>query len=242
MRILHRQDDTDIGTRARKAQGTGMSYTIYGVRDFANLAVHLALEATGAPYQAVFLDPEDLKSPEHMARHPLGMVPMLDTPDGPMIETAAILLWLADRHGGIAPAPDSPQRAAFLAAFFFVTSNIHPATLDLLHPYRPAGDGQTRAVATGAHARLIARLQVLADMAARDPDWWPVDRPGILTFYLAMLTRWCRAFPAFPDLAVSLSAFPALHARVAACEATPDVQRIAAQHGLTGRFLTEPEG
>ena len=89
-----------------------MTYRLYGVRDFANLAVHLALEATGAPYEAIFLDPDDLKSPAHLARHPLGMVPMLETPDGPMIETAAILLWLADRHGGLAPAPDSPQRAA----------------------------------------------------------------------------------------------------------------------------------
>lgn len=219
-----------------------MTYRLYGVRDFANLAVHLALDATGAPYEAIFLDPDDLKSPAHLARHPLGMVPMLETPDGPMIETAAILLWLADRHGGLAPAPDSPDRAAFLSAFLFVTSNIHPATMDLLHPYRPAGEDQTRAVAMGGHARLTTRLQVLEEMAARNPAWWQPENPGILTFYLAMLTRWCRAFPVFPDLAVSLAAFPALHARVAACEATPDVQRIAARHGLTGRFLTEPEG
>ena len=219
-----------------------MTYRLYGVHDFANFAVHLALGATGAPHEAVFLEPEDLKSPDHLARHPLGMVPVLETPDGTMIETAAILLWLADRHGGLAPAPDSPHRAAFLSAVFFTTSNIHIAALDLLHPYRPAGEGPIRAVAEGAHDRLTGRLSVLEDLAARDPDWWRQDAPGILTFYLGMLTRWCAAFPAFPDLAISLSAFPALHARMAACEALPAVQRIAAQHGLTGRFLTEPEG
>lgn len=221
-----------------------MTYRLYGVPDFANLAVHLALEETATPYEAVFLDSEagDLKSPEHLDRHPLGMVPVLETPDGTMVETAAILLWLADRHGGLAPAPDHPDRAAFLSAFFFTTSNIHIAALDLLHPYRPAGDGPTRAVATGAHDRLMTRLAVLDQIAAQNPAWWPSETPSILTIYLAMLTRWACAFPAFDDLAIDLTAFPALHARATACETRPTAQRVAALHGLSGRFLTEPKG
>ena len=57
-----------------------MTYRLYGVPDFANLAVHLALEETAAPYEAIFLDAEAgaLKAPDHMARHPLGMVPALE--------------------------------------------------------------------------------------------------------------------------------------------------------------------
>lgn len=221
-----------------------MTYRLYGVPDFANLAVHLALEETAAPYEAIFLDAEsgDLKTPDHLARHPLGMVPVLETPDGTMIETAAILLWLADRHGGLAPAPDHGDRTAFLSAFFFTTSNIHIAALDLLHPYRPAGDGPTREVASGAHDRLTTRLGVLNQIAAKNPAWWPAEQPGVLTIYLAMLTRWTHAFPAYPDLAIQLSDFPALHARAAALETRPTAQRVAALHGLTGRFLTEPEG
>ncbi len=228
----------------RTKTGDRMTYRLYGVPDFANFAVHLTLEETAAPYEAVFLDAEAdaLKSPDHLARHPLGMVPVLETPHGTMIETAAILLWLADRHGGLAPAPDHPDRAAFLSAFFFTTSNIHIAALDLLHPYRPAGEDANRAVASGAHARLTTRLGVLDRIAAANPDWWPADQPGILTIYLGILTRWTRAFPAFADLAIDLSAFPALHARAAAYEIRPTAQRVAALHGLAGRFLTEPEG
>ncbi|OYU19503.1 MAG: glutathione S-transferase [Rhodobacteraceae bacterium PARR1] len=224
--------------------GKKLTYRLYGVPDFANLAVHLALEETAAPYEAVFLgsDAGDLKTPDHLARHPLGMVPALETPDGTMIETAAILLWLADRHGSLAPTPNHPDRAAFLSAFFFTSSNIHIAALDLLHPYRPAGDGPARDVASGAHDRLMSRLAVLDRIAAGNPAWWPSDRPTILTIYLALLTRWTRAFPAYPDLAINLSDFPALHARTAALETRPTAQRVAALHGLTGRFLTEPEG
>ena len=97
--------------------------------------------------------------------------------------------------------------------------------------------------ACGPHATENAVGHQRGDPALRHAGAKDIaENPGILTFYVAMLTRWCRAFPVFPDLAVSLAAFPALHARVAAGEATPDVQRIAARHGLTGRFLTEPEG
>lgn len=221
-----------------------MTYTLYGVTDFANFAVHLALEELAVPYRTVFLDIEagELKNPEHLARHPLGLVPVLDTPDGPMIETAAILLWLADRHGGLAPAPDSPDRAAFLSAFFFVTSNIHAGAMDLLHPYRPAGEDAARAVADTAYPKLRSRLAVLDGIAATRPDWMHPDRVGILGLYLGMLLRWVRAFPAFPDHAIEARDFPALHALAATYETRPALQRVAAQHGLTGRFLTEPEG
>lgn len=88
----------------------------------------------------------------------------------------------------------------------------------------------------------MTRLAVLDRIAAGNPAWWPADQPGILTIYLAMLTRWTRAFPAHADLAVNLSDFAALHARAAAHETRPTAQRVAALHGLSGRFLTEPEG
>jgi len=221
-----------------------MDYTLYGVTDFANFAVHLALEELGVGYRAVFLDLDagELKTPDHLARHPLGLVPALETPDGTMIETAAILLWLADRHGGLAPAPDSPQRAAFLSAFFFVTSNIHTAALDLLHPYRPGGEEASRAVADIAQDRMRNRLAVLERIAEARPDWMHPDRPGILGIYTGMLLRWIRAFPAYPDHAIPSHDYPALHALAAAYETRPAFLRVAAQHGLTGRFLTEPEG
>lgn len=38
---------------------------------------------------------EDTKKPEHLARHPLGKVPALETADGPLFESNAILRYLA---------------------------------------------------------------------------------------------------------------------------------------------------
>lgn len=221
-----------------------MTYRLYGVPDFANLAVHLALEEAGLPYATVFLDPDkgELKSPELLARHPFGLVPVLETPDGPMFETAAILLYLADRHGGLAPAPQDPDRASFLSWFVFTNNGLHTAVLDLLHPYRTAGEAHARPVAEAAHARLRTLLTALDSMAATRPRWLTPENPGILGFYLSMLLRWMRAFAAAPDLAIAAQDYPALHALATACETRPAVIRVAAIHGLQGRFFSDPEG
>lgn len=216
-------------------------YRLFGVQDFANLAVHVALEEAGVPYEAVFLDSEagELRTPAHLARHPMGLVPALETPDGMMFETGACLLHLGERHG-LAPAPGAAERAAFLSWFVFVNNGIHTAVMDLIHPYRVSED-HARAVAEAARARLRERLAVLEVQAAARPGWLHPDQPGVLGIYISMLLRWMRAFPWAGDLAISAQEFPALLAIATACEARPATRAVAAAHGLSGRFFTDPE-
>ena len=219
-----------------------MGYRLYGVQDFANLAAHVALEEAGVAYEAVFLDPEagELKTPAHLARHPMGLVPALDTPEGTMFETGAILLYLGERHG-LCPAAGAPERASFLSWFVFVNNGLHPAVMDLIHPYR-VSETHARIVAESARARLVERLEALESMAATRPAWLRPDTAGVLQIYISMLLRWVRAFPWAGDLAISAQAFPALHDIAAACEARPATIRAAAANGLQGRFFTDPEG
>lgn len=219
-----------------------MVYKLFGVQDFANLAVHVALEEAGVPYAAVFLDLDagDLKSPDHLARHPLGLVPALETPEGMMFETGACLLYLGERHG-LAPAPGSADRAAFLTWFVFVNNGLHTGVMDLLHPYRHS-ETHAHDIAVAARQRLCERLQALEDVAATRPAWLLPDRAGVLQIYISMLLRWARAFAFAPDLAISAQSFPALHAIAAACEVRPATIRAAAANGLSGRFFSDPEG
>lgn len=216
-------------------------YRLYGVQDFANLAVHVALDEAGVPHEAVFLDPDagELQSPAHLARHPLGLVPALETPDGMMFETGACLLYLGERHG-MAPAAGATERAAFLSWFVFVNNGIHTSVMDLIHPYR-VSEMHAREVAEAARARLMERLSALEAVAATRPAWLAPDRPGVLGIYISMLLRWMRAFPWAGDLAISAQEFPALLAIATACEARPATRAVAAAHGLSGRFFTDPE-
>ncbi len=69
------------------------------------------LAEIGAPCELTRLAPEEGKSAEHLARHPLGRVPALELDDGTVVfESAAICLQLADLHpdAGVIPPLDRP--------------------------------------------------------------------------------------------------------------------------------------
>lgn len=217
--------------------------------DWASFAVHIVLEELGVPYALARVDWEAgaLDSPEHRARQPFGLIPALDTPDGPMFETAAILLWLAERHGRLAPAPGAPERGAFLAWLAFTNNALHARAMELIHPERAAGEGAMRAASEASHARMRLELAALdAMVASARPAWLSPDQPGILGYYVAMLMRWL-AFAHFPDHVIDTRAFPALHAILQAMEATPAAIRAAAAEGITGggksgAFFSNPQG
>lgn len=220
-----------------------MTYRLYAVQDFASLAPQIVLEDSGAPYETVFLDVEagDLGGSDHLARHPLGLVPAFDTGEGMMFETGAILLWLADRHG-LAPAPQDADRSAFLSWFVFVNNGLHPLVMDLVHPDRVAGEAQADAVSLATRDRLHQRLVTLDQMGAQRPRWMSPEAPGVVGPYVGMLLRWSQIFAKVPDHAIRLADYPALQALATGVEIRPAAQRAAAANGLSGRFFTQPKG
>jgi len=52
----------------------------------------------GEPHEVTQLSREDRSSPAHLARHPLGRVPVIEDDGEFLFESAAIILALADRH------------------------------------------------------------------------------------------------------------------------------------------------
>lgn len=67
-------------------------YTVPG-SPFAR-AVFVVLEEKGISYQVVPLVPGTLKSPDHLARHPFGRMPVLDHGDVRVYETQAIVRYI----------------------------------------------------------------------------------------------------------------------------------------------------
>ncbi len=219
-------------------------YTLQSIPDFASLIVHLVLEELGQPYtlNTLNFDNGDLDSPAHRALHPFGKIPALQTPDGPIFETAAITLWLADRHGTLAPAPTAPDRAAFLSWFFFNNFSLHTGMMSLVHPYRAGGEDISFAVSQTTHARLTDELVILdAMIVTASPTWLSTNAPSILSYHLAVLMRWMKAFAYFPDHAIDSTKFPAIHAILCALETRPAACAVALNEGLTGAFFSNPE-
>ncbi|MGB3148724.1 MAG: glutathione S-transferase family protein [Paracoccaceae bacterium] len=219
-------------------------YVLQAAYDFASFPVHIVLEELGVPYRLNLLDIDggDLDKPEHRALHPFGKIPAIVTPDGPMFETAAILLWLADRHGALAPAQGTPERSAFLSWYFFTSYSLHTGMMELVHAHRPGGEACAPAISATARPRLAAQLATMDKMVATEkPAWLSPDQPSILGYYLGTLMRWMRAFPTYAEHSISSADYPALRAVLQAMEQRPAAVRAAAEEGITGRFFSDPE-
>ena len=87
-------------------------YTLHYAPDNASLIIRLALEAQGVAYDTCLVDraAQGQSAPAYRALNPHGLIPALQTPDGPMFETGAILLWLAR---GAGPCRDGCHAGGF---------------------------------------------------------------------------------------------------------------------------------
>ncbi|MCU0801558.1 MAG: glutathione S-transferase family protein [Rhodobacteraceae bacterium] len=210
-------------------------YRLHAIPDFASLIVHLVLAELDAPYQLVWrdIDKGDLQTPEYLAIHPFGKIPAMETPDGPMFETGAILLYLSEKHARLAPKMGDPARAAFLSWFVFTNHNLHTNMMQLIHPYRPGGEDAKAMILPVAHATLRDQYATLEAMLQRDrPHWLSPDAPSILSLYLAVIMRWTSVFAHEPAFNIPVVDYPALHAIMASLESRPAVQRVAAIEGI----------
>lgn len=219
-----------------------MTLTLHHAPDFASTIVRFALEELELPHtlSIVDIDGGALSSPEYRRVNPVGLIPALETDDGPMFETAAILLWLVDRTGRLGPGPTDPDRGAFLSWLFFTSNALHQAALAMFYPHRPAGEANTDAARAAAQEQIVARLGLVEQMlAAQSPRWLSPDHPGVLGYYIGILVRWLILLPPAP-YGVRLDDFPQLKAVLSAHEARPAALRVAASDGLGPTPFTNP--
>ena len=218
-----------------------MTYVLHTWPDTAALIVRLVLEELAVPYHAQTIDRPNgaLDSQTYRALQPLGKIPVLETPDGPIFETAAILLYLSERHGKLAPAPNSAERAAFLKWFIFVTNEVHPTVMQIFYPERVAGPEAAPAVILTATARLRDDLTLLDQMVARErPAWLSPAQPSILGYFVATLVRWISTLEPGHPARWPASDFPALFAVFAALEKRPAALACARADNLGPTIFT----
>ncbi len=183
-------------------------YRLHYAPDNASLIVRLTLEELGQPYDAVLVNraTQEQRSEAYLKLNPNGLIPVLETPEGVVFETGAILLWLADRHGQLAPAPDSAERGDFLKWLFFTSNTLHPALRMMFYPHCYAGQDieAQKALRRQMRAETVRHLHKLDDLAAQNRPWFGASAPSVLDFYVACTLRWIALYPkkGIPDLAI----------------------------------------
>ena len=212
--------------------------------DNASLIIRIALEELQLPYETRLVDRRVTaqKSTAYRALNPRGLIPVLETADGPIFETAAILLWSTDEAGARAPAPGAQGRGAFLSWLFALSNGPQTDLRGLTHPDQYAGDdpGARRAVAAAAQARIRETLAQLETLAGAGHAWFAGDTPSALDIYVCVLLRWFALYPPGGTDWFRLADSPRLAALAARIEARPAVRRAAAAEGLGPQPFSAP--
>lgn len=90
-----------------------MSLKLYGVPGSPYvLAARLGLTEKGVDFEMVAVPPNELKTPEHLARHPFGLAPSMDHDGFLLYETQAILRYADQAFPGPQLEPATPQETA----------------------------------------------------------------------------------------------------------------------------------
>jgi glutathione S-transferase len=170
-----------------------------------------ALYEIGEPFDSTRIAGEERRSPEHLARHPLGRVPAFELDDGTvMFDSSAILLTLGDLHpqSGLLPAPGTTERALAYQWMFFGIAELEASLYRFMRePDDAAGDESREA----RHFRAAA--QAFADALG--------ERPWILGDQFTVADIVCVGVLGSADSRGLLSAWPRLSEYVARGEARP---------------------
>ncbi|WP_170559326.1 glutathione S-transferase family protein [Ruegeria atlantica] len=218
-------------------------YILHYAPDNASLVIRLVLEEMGIPYETALVNRRQnaQDSAAYRGLNPNGLIPVLETPQGPIFETAAILLWLADAHAQLAPAPDSPDRAAFLKWLFFASNTLHADLRILFYAEKYIDASHAEQLRNGIRPRLRQHLRILDDVAKTGPVWLHADQPSVLTYYLACQMRWMALYPANSDRSwFQLADTPHLQIILMNLESRPATRAAISAEGLGVTPFTSP--
>ncbi len=117
---------------------------LYHVPNTRSNRVLWLLEEIGAPYDLTLMTADERRGEEHVTRHPLGRVPVIEDEDGFVFESLAILLHLADLHpeAGLIPSAGSHDRALVYQWSVFAMTELEPAVIEIFVARR--GQDQAR--------------------------------------------------------------------------------------------------
>ena len=137
-------------------------------RSSASYRVRIALNLAGIAYRtrAVDLLAQDQRSPEHLARNPQGLVPVLEIDGARLTQSLAILDYL-EATGRLALRPADPLlQARIEAAVLAVAAEMHPVCNVRILARSEALTGRPEARGEWVRAILTPELQALETMLA----------------------------------------------------------------------------
>ncbi|OUD09308.1 hypothetical protein BVC71_11475 [Marivivens niveibacter] len=210
-------------------------YRLYYAPDNASLCVRLALEEMELPYETVLVDrtAQAQRSSNYLSLNPNGLIPVLETADGVIFETGAILLWLADKHGKLAPAHDAPTRGDFLKWMFWISNALQLTLRMTCYPEKFC-----QAAPDELRNQNIERLKDLLDIAESQME---LTQVSVLQCYMAPILRWLALHPVGHTEWFQLNDWPRLKTFCEIMDVRPSAIRAAQAEGLGNTPFSNPQ-
>ena len=171
-------------------------YTLYHQDGTRSGAALLVLEEGGLEYDLRHIDitADEHRSEDFLAVNPRGLIPTLVTDSGEVIcETAAIMMYLADRHrlAELAPLPHEAGRGALHDWLFYHVGEVQEAGKRLAYANRystdPTDIPRVRARAADA---LLERWRIVDRHLAHKGPYHLGTRFSLVDLYLSITTTW----------------------------------------------------
>jgi glutathione S-transferase len=204
--------------------------TLYYAPGTCALATHLALEFSGAPYEAKRLDfrQQQQRTPEYLRVNPKGRVPALVTERGVLTETPALLQYIAQSYpqAGLAPLDDAFLLARGNEFNSFLCSTVHVNHAHKGRGYRWVDADDTAALEAMKKKvpQTMAESFTLIEEGMLRGPWVLGERFSTSDPYLYTLTRW------LDGDGVDLNRFPKVADHMRRMEAQPQVRKVVALH------------
>ncbi len=210
-------------------------YILYYFPGNASLMPHMVLREIGASFELRLVDRANnaQKSTEYLALNPNGLIPVLVADNRAIYETAAIAMYLADRHpeARLAPEHNSPLRGDYYKWMFHISNALQTEFRSWFYPNEYAADsGCVESVKLAAAARLGTTFERI-DKHLSANTWLLGNQFSAADLYLFMFVRWGRSLPSPPRLIRSL----ADHAR--RVSGRPAVRAALSQEGIAEPYV-----
>ncbi len=206
-------------------------YTLFYSPASASMVIHQALLEIGAPHVLKLVDFEKgaQRDPAYLKLNPQGRVPTLVIDGNPMVESAAILMMLADRHpeAKLAPPIGTPARNAWYQWIVFLSNNLAATYRFWFYPPELGAAEHTEANRAALRKKIEAVWDQLdAHLTANGPYLLGAEMsaPDLL---LIMLMRWSRNMPK------TALEWPSLKKFADVMRARPSWKKMYEREGLT---------
>ena len=192
-----------------------------------SLADHIALQWTGAPFEAQVVSREQRRQPDFLALNPDGAVPVLQNGDWVLTQNAAILNYIADKFPEAKLGGDgSPESRAEVNRWLaFLNSDLHPAFKPIFGSTSYLGDQALIEKSQDNARKQLRGMFERADAQLAGKDWLTGAR-SIVDPYLFVVTQWAK------KTGVDLSGLDNLARFDARMAADPGVQAALKAEGL----------